>query len=57
MKKKCSKCKEVFSCQSEKISSCWCTKINISHIKVEILEKNYSDCLCSSCLKNILNKD
>ena len=56
MKKKCSKCKVKFSCQSENISSCWCTKINISQQKIKILKKNYSDCLCVRCLKNFLDK-
>jgi len=57
MKKTCPNCKNEFICKQDDIINCDCYLIPIDSVIKEILENNYSDCLCKNCLQMITEKE
>ncbi|MBQ4421321.1 MAG: cysteine-rich CWC family protein [Bacteroidales bacterium] len=49
MKKICPKCKEEFECKHNE--NCFCMKYSISEQNLNILKKEFDNCLCEDCLK------
>ncbi|MDR2836930.1 MAG: cysteine-rich CWC family protein [Bacteroidales bacterium] len=54
MKKICEKCKQEFECNHSE--DCWCSKEALSGEVLKYLKENYPDCLCKTCLKEIIIK-
>lgn len=53
MQKECKRCYSTFDCNTENISSCDCTTIQLSVNTKEYLTKTNYDCLCPTCLGEI----
>lgn len=53
MKKTCPRCTKNFECKVENIAACHCSSITLATEEQGFISKNYSDCLCNSCLKEI----
>lgn len=51
--KKCEKCGQEFECKPEDISNCQCASILLTENARKLIAANYTDCLCSNCLKKI----
>ncbi len=54
MKKICPKCKKEFECKHNK--DCFCMKYPISEENLNILKKEFDNCLCEDCLKEYATK-
>jgi len=57
MKKNCSKCHEEFECLAETIEKCHCNAFTLSPKLLAAIRVNYSNCLCSSCLSELISKE
>lgn len=55
IEKKCEKCGSDFICNHS--AKCWCIEIELSSNLRAYLKKEYSDCLCKSCLEMYVEKD
>lgn len=53
MKEKCSRCQRKFQCHVEKIEICHCTQIVLSPMEANELRKQFSGCLCPTCLQQM----
>ncbi|PZD78060.1 cysteine-rich CWC family protein [Mesonia sp. K7] len=53
MKKQCEKCKNMFECHAQTIAAYDCKHIFLSEKQTNFLKKNYRDCLCLNCLKEL----
>ena len=51
--KYCPRCHSLFECKVGSILLCQCSKINVDERTQSYLNKNYSDCLCAACMKEI----
>jgi len=51
--KNCSNCGAVFSC-NDNGNSCWCNNHNLTAEQLNYLRNNYDNCLCETCIKNIV---
>lgn len=51
--KYCSRCKAVFECNTGNVEQCQCYTIQLTAKESEYLAKQYKDCLCPNCLKEI----
>lgn len=49
MEKTCSRCKALFSCQSE-TRGCWCEDLALSAETLALLRQQFDNCLCPACL-------
>ena len=54
--KKCPRCQEMFGCQHGRGEGgkCWCTLLWVPAAVLESLKQDYTDCLCKSCLLDIV---
>ena len=46
--KKCSRCSALMLCYND--SNCWCKEVTIPPRTLEMLSKQYSNCICKKCL-------
>ncbi len=51
--KYCPRCNSTFECKVGNISLCQCSKIVVDERVQSYLNKNYNDCLCAACMKEI----
>lgn len=49
----CGKCQKGFTCIAESVTDCHCFDIRLSDAQRASLEKEYGDCLCANCLREI----
>ena len=49
----CPRCKNAFSCHSEDISNCDCSKLKLSNETRSFLVNTFYDCLCTECLEKL----
>ncbi len=48
--KYCPRCNRLFECKAGNISQCQCNDIQLSPAAKKLIEEQYNDCLCASCL-------
>ena len=53
MKKTCPKCNVEFECRKYDIENCVCNKVQLNSTALDIIQKEFEDCLCKSCLKEL----
>lgn len=46
----CPGCKKEFTCNSENISACACSRVSLSNETKAFLAKTFYNCLCNDCL-------
>ena len=51
--KYCPRCHSLFECKVGSILLCQCSKVSLDDRTQAYLNKNYEDCLCASCMKEI----
>lgn len=51
--KYCPRCNALFECKVGSISLCQCTKVKVSQEQREYFNKQYNDCLCATCMKEL----
>ena len=51
--KRCPRCYKGFECKSDSILLCQCSKIVMSAEQIDYAQRQYTDCLCFSCLKEL----
>ncbi|MCW8855360.1 MAG: cysteine-rich CWC family protein [Gammaproteobacteria bacterium] len=51
--KTCPRCKKSFECKCGSINLCQCSAISLSDHLSQQLKKDYPDCLCIQCLREI----
>ena len=51
--KQCEGCDSRFECKVGNIIECECFEVNLSTEQREVLSEKFSDCVCSSCLRDI----
>jgi hypothetical protein len=49
----CPRCQKQFECKSEEIKNCQCASIDLQQYESDYIFKQYEDCLCISCLKQL----
>lgn len=52
----CESCGNEFSCGAEN-ENCWCFDYELSEQTLSNIRENYSKCLCSTCLTNLINSN
>lgn len=53
MEKFCPLCGKNFICNSDNISECQCTKVELSPQQRESIKQQFTDCLCTDCMRKI----
>jgi hypothetical protein len=53
--KYCPRCNQPFECKVGNITQCQCYGIAISTEERAFIDANYTDCLCSNCLRQLKN--
>ncbi len=48
--KYCPRCNRLFECKAGNISQCQCNDVHLSVAAKKLIEEQYNDCLCASCL-------
>ena len=48
--KHCPRCSLVFECKAGSIMQCQCFGISFNEEEKQLVEKEYTDCLCRNCL-------
>jgi hypothetical protein len=48
--KLCSKCGEPFYCFANTGVKCWCEDITLTKETLDLLKREFNDCLCPECL-------
>ncbi|MCW3805451.1 cysteine-rich CWC family protein [Plebeiibacterium marinum] len=56
MIKKCERCNSEFICRSDNVFECHCVHVPISQRAQEYLNKNFKNCLCNKCLREVAAK-
>lgn len=50
--RECPRCQNEFTCKSENIAQCECSKLHLSAQTLDFLSKTSWSCLCNNCLKH-----
>lgn len=53
MNKNCERCKKEFTCNTNDIKNCDCTKIVLKDETKKFLSNTFYNCLCNDCLNNL----
>jgi hypothetical protein len=51
--KKCLRCGGGFECKVGDILKCQCYAIKLNDAEVKFIETKFTDCLCSSCMRDL----
>lgn len=51
--KTCPRCGTCFECKAGNISLCQCNDVDLSEAVKIVMEKQFHDCLCLQCLKQL----
>lgn len=51
--KQCPRCKVNFECKAGSITQCQCKDIKLTESETAFIKKQYNDCLCIKCLKEL----
>lgn len=51
--KACSRCETVFECKVGNVENCQCQAVRLSDDVQKLIQKDYEDCLCARCLKEL----
>lgn len=54
--KQCPRCGNPFSCCQGDISKCGCSTVTLNADALSYLRSTYNDCLCNTCLKDIMTE-
>jgi hypothetical protein len=49
----CPRCKQPFICNPTNIAACDCSKIQLSVEEIAYVAKQYSNCVCNTCLLHL----
>jgi hypothetical protein len=49
----CPRCKQPFICNPNNIVACDCSKIQLSTEEIAYVAKQYSNCVCNTCLLHL----
>ena len=49
----CPRCNSNFECKVGDITKCQCYTIKLNDAERDFLSRNYADCLCADCIKEI----
>jgi len=52
----CPRCKQPFICNPTNILACGCSKIHLSAEEIAYVVKQYSNCVCNTCLLHLKNE-
>ncbi len=55
--KHCARCGASFICKVDDLPHCQCVNVPVSPELLGTLKDDYSDCLCSRCLKELAGKE
>lgn len=55
--KTCERCQKQFDCYREDVDNCECALVVLQPWQKEWLGKNFQDCLCSDCLREVSELD
>lgn len=55
--KKCPICGTDFLCRHNDIIACQCSSVLLNDLQREYIKKNYNDCLCLTCLREISKRE
>ncbi|MBD3609498.1 MAG: cysteine-rich CWC family protein [Gammaproteobacteria bacterium] len=51
--KQCPRCLAEFECKVGNIHLCQCRRVSLSEHEVDVISRQFDDCLCSHCLQQI----
>lgn len=51
--KACSRCEIVFECKVGNVSTCQCQAVVLTDDIQKLIQKDFEDCLCADCLKEL----
>jgi hypothetical protein len=49
----CQRCQQSFVCNPSNIAQCNCSKIELSFEETQYIAKQYSNCVCNTCLLHL----
>jgi hypothetical protein len=49
----CERCQQTFICDPTNIAACDCSKIKLSAEEITYFAKQYSNCVCNTCLLHL----
>ena len=52
---RCLACGSTFGCCLVPISSCWCSKVEVSDTVLVEIRRKFSDCICPDCLNKFVS--
>jgi hypothetical protein len=53
VKKNCPRCGSTFECNADDITNCKCYGIDLNMDELQIITKQFADCICLNCLNEI----